>query len=397
MKKTSTGAYWLFGLACWAWINIPGAAQTLHIDAGQRLYIAENALVVLGGGLHNQGTLIQRGSVQVFDHWINEGTYAAGPASEVTLTDSEPQRVDQRGQAFHHLTIAGGGPKSLLTEARVAGTLTLTDGMVVPQPVAPLTLETTATVAQGSESSYVESTMQYQGNGLRTFPLGLNGVYLPITLTEVVGSPTLRVSVVAPAPPATAGETIAQVSTARYWQITPTEGRFEGSRAELTVTADDALDDLRGAVVVQADQPGGIFTSVGQSARQGDARRGSVTSELPVRQAIVAIGLTSEFSLENQVLVPSAFAPAAPNPVNRLLKIYTATLLPEPFSFRVFDRWGTLVYRTTSLRQAQEEGWNGERQADRSIALPGVYQYHVEGIFEDGTPVHQTGTITLFR
>ena len=389
--------YHLLGLVLWEWVSIPGAAQTLHVDEGQQVYVTENTLVVLGGGLHNQGTLTNRGTLRVFDHWINEQTYVAGPDGEVILSDNQPQRVDQRGQAFHHLTVTGGGAKQLLSEARVAGILTLTDGIVVAQPSAPLTLKAAATVAEGSELSYVESTLQYQGNGLRTFPLGLAGEYLPITLTEVTGLPTLRVSVVAPHPPATAGESVERVSTARYWQITPTEGAFEGSIVKLTVTTDDGLDDLRGAVVVQSDRVGEVFSNRGQSVRDGDASQGSVTSELPVSQPIIAVGLTSEFSLENQVLVPSAFAPDAPNPVNRLLKIYAATLLPDPFSFRVFDRWGTLVYRTTSLAQARDEGWDGRRQSDQSPSPPGVYQYHVQGVFESDTPVNQTGTVTLFR
>ena len=387
-----------WGLILGTCVSTLGAAQTLHINENQRVYIAENTLVVLGEGLRNRGTLTNRGTVRVLGDWINERTYVAGAASEVQLLDNEPQRVDQRGQSFHHLTIDGGGTKNVLSEARVTGTLTLTDGIIVPQPNAPLILEATASVAEGSEASYVAASMQYQGNGARHFPLGLNGDYLPLTLTDVAGAlPTLRVRVVAPNPSATAGETVERITTTRHWEITPTEGTFTGSLAELTVTSDDALDDLRGAIVVRSDQVGGVFTSLGQSSRTGDASRGSVTSELPVTQALVAIGLTSEFSIDDQVLVPSAFSPDAPNPVNRVLKVYAAALLPELFSFRIVDRWGTLVYSTTSLSQAQDQGWDGRRPGDRSLAPPGVYQYYLRGVFENNVPVDQSGTISLFR
>ena len=148
---------------------------------------------------------------------------------------------------------------------------------------------------------------------------------------------------------------------------------------------------------MQADDPRGTFSTLGQSSNAGDAFQGTVTSEEPVTQSVVAVGLTQEFSVEQQVLVPSAFSPEAADPVNRLLKVYAATLLPESFSFRIFDRWGQLVYQTAVLEQAREEGWNGQRSSDQSLAPPGVYQYHLQGVFEGNVPVNQTGTITLFR
>ena len=380
------------------WIGLPAAAQTLHVEENQRVYVTENTTVTLGGGLRNQGLIINEGSLHVLDDWTNEGRYEAGSNSEVVLSDRAPQRVDQRGQVFHRLIITGGGDKNLLSEARVKGTLTLTEGVVIPQPSAPLLLTTSATVMGGSEQSYVENSMRYQGNGTRLFPLGLDGDYLPITFTDVTGdSPTLQVSVVSPNPPASAEASIERVSGARYWSVAPVAGSFEGAIAELTVNDDDGLADLVGAIVTQAERAGGLFGNAGQSARSGDAGQGTVTSESPVQQAVVAVALTGEFALEDEILVPSAFAPEAPDPVNRLLKVYATTLLPESFAFRIFDRWGTLVYRTTSLSQALADGWDGRWQSDQSLAPAGVYQYHLQGILERGTPVDQRGTITLFR
>lgn len=390
--------FFLLGMLLGGWIPQRTLAQSLYVGENQSLYIAENTMVVLGVDLHNRGTIVNQGSLQIPEDLTNAQTFRSGPNSEVLLSGQESQRIDMRGQSFHHLTIQGGGTKELLSEARVTGRLTLSDGLVVPHPTASLTLEASATIVGGDENSYVEASMQYQGNGVRMFPLGLDGTYLPITLTEVSGqSPTLRVSVVAPHPPAVPGEKLARVSTARYWQVTAIEGTYDGSVAQLTVTADDAFEDLIGAVVVQADKPGGTFTNLGQSAYDGNASQGSVTGALPVTQPIVALGLTSEFSLADQVLIPSAFAPNAPDPINRFLKVYATTLLPEPFTFRIFDRWGTLVYRTQSLAQARDQGWNGLRQSDQSPAPPGVYQYYLQGVFENNSPVDQTGTISLFR
>ena len=389
--------YPLLGLIFWECLCIPGTAQTLYVEENQQVYVSENTVVTLGSGLRNKGILTNRGTIQVFGDWINEREYTAGSNSEVILSDRGTQQIDQRGQAFYRLLVAGGGTKNLLSEARVSGTLTLTDGIVAPTSEAPLTLEATATVAESSDASYVESSMRYEGDGARTFPLGLDGNYLPITLTNVTASPTLQVSVKAPHPAGTPGEDVEAISSSRYWEVVPIQGTFEGSRVILTVTADDGLEDLLGAVVVQSDQLGGVYSNLGQSAQDGDATQGSITSKLPLDQPFVAVGLTNQFSLENQVLVPSAFAPGAPNPENQVLKIFATTLLSDSFSFRIFDRWGTLIYHTTSLQLARDEGWNGLRQSDQSPAPSGVYQYHLQGIFESSTPVNQSGTITLFR
>ena len=372
-------------------------AQVLYVGTEQVVTIRPDTRLTLEGNLLNRGTLINQGTLRVSGDWRNEAAYADGPGSEVVLAGAN-QTIDHRGRAFHHLSVRGAGTKELQSAARIIDTLTLDEGVLRSSETASLVLESTAAVVGGSSEAYVASTMVYRGTGRRRFPLGLAGAYLPLTLTNVEGeAPALRVSVVAPNPAASPDESLARVSSARYWRIETVGGTFTGSPVELTVNRDDGLDDLVGAVVAQSAEPGGQFVSVGQSDQSGDAVQGTITSADPVNQSIVAVGVTSLFSVENQVLVPSAFAPDAPNPTNRSVKIYASTLRSESFLFRIFDRWGNLVYQTASLTNAQEQGWEGLRRPDRSSAPAGVYQYHLRGLFENGTPVDQSGTITLFR
>ncbi len=371
--------------------------QVLYVGIEQVVTIRPDTRLTLEGNLFNRGTLINQGTLRVSGDWRNEAAYTDGPGSEVVLAGAN-QTVDHRGRAFHHLSVRGAGTKELQSAARIIDTLTLDEGVLRSSETASLVLESTATVVGGSSEAYVATTMVYRGTGRRRFPLGLAGAYLPLTLTNVEGeAPALRVSVVALNPTASPDESLAWVSSARYWRIKTVGGTFTGSPVELTVNRDDGLDDLVGAVVAQSAEPGGQFVSVGQSDQSGDAVQGTITSADPVNQSIVAVGVTSLFSVENQVLVPSAFAPDAPNPTNRSVKIYASTLRSESFLFRIFDRWGNLVYQTASLTDAQEQGWEGLRRPDRSSAPAGVYQYHLRGLFENGTPVNQSGTITLFR
>lgn len=371
--------------------------QALYVGSEQVVTILPGTRVVINGNLLNRGNLTNQGTLRISGDWHNEATYTDAPNSEVVLAGAR-QTIDHQGQSFHHLSVRGSGTKELRSEVRVIDTLTLAEGVVQSSVASSLILAATATVAGGSPEAYVEPTMVYQGTGQRHFPLGLAGAYVPLTLTNVVGeAPTLRVTVVTPNPAAPQDGSLVRVSSARYWRIETVAGTFVGSPVQLTVNQNDGLDDLLGAVVAQSAEPGERFVNVGQSDRSGDATQGTIASKDPVTQPIVAVGVTSLFSADNQVLVPSAFAPEAPNPTNRSVKIYAKSLLPNPFLFRIFDRWGNLVFQTASLSQAREQGWEGVHLPGRSSAPAGVYQYHLRGIFENGVPVDQSGTITLFR
>ncbi len=380
-----------------ATITWSARGQAVHVGSAQVVTIQPNTSIAIRGSLLNRGTLINRGTLRISGNWRNEGMYTDVPGSEVILVGAR-QTIDHQGQSFHHLSVRGPGEKEVQSAVRVINTLTLDEGVLRSSAAASLTLEATAQVVGGSSESYVSSTMVYRGKGARHFPLGLAGAYVPITLASVAGEePSLRVSIVAPNPPAQLDESLARVSSARYWRIETVSGTFAGSLAALTVNQGDGLEDLLGAVVSQSAEPGGQFTSAGQSDRSGDVTQGSIISSELVLESVVAVGLTSSFSVDNQVLVPSAFAPDAPNPTNRSLKIYASTLLPNSFLFRIFDRWGNLVYHTASLSQAREQGWEGVRPSNLSPMPAGVYQYHLRGLFENGAPVNQSGTITLFR
>lgn len=59
--------------------------------------------------------------------------------------------------------------------------------------------------------------------------------------------------------------------------------------------------------------------------------------------------------------------------------------------FRIFNRWGNLVYATNELHQ----GWDGKM---KGIEQPGgVYVWMVQGITEDGKLITKKGTVTLIR
>ena len=95
--------------------------------------------------------------------------------------------------------------------------------------------------------------------------------------------------------------------------------------------------------------------------------------------------------------IASAFSPNANNPIDRSVKVYANNLLPQNFSFTIFNRWGQIVYQTNDLQQAQNTGWNGLAENSNQLVPSGSYPYVLRGVYDTGRAVEKTGSITLFH
>src|SRR5690606_37577325 len=124
---------------------------------------------------------------------------------------------------------------------------------------------------------------------------------------------------------------------------------------------------------------------------------GTVTSEDISTQKILALGITSLYSIGESILVPSAFAPAAANPKDRRLIVFGNDIMNEDFFFRIFNRWGKLVYETNSFAEASSVGWGGLNKDTREMEQFGVYSYVLQFRVYNRDIERKTGTITLFR
>jgi gliding motility-associated-like protein len=86
--------------------------------------------------------------------------------------------------------------------------------------------------------------------------------------------------------------------------------------------------------------------------------------------------------------VPSAFSPNGDG-TNDLYYMNFRNI--TQMNFRVFNRWGQLVYETDQ----QDFKWDGE---GNNGSLPeGVYVFELDTIDFEGIKVHKKGTITIIR
>jgi gliding motility-associated-like protein len=63
-------------------------------------------------------------------------------------------------------------------------------------------------------------------------------------------------------------------------------------------------------------------------------------------------------------------------------------------AFKIFNRWGQLVYQAQGTRKAS---WNGRYYNQDRDADPGVYYYYVDVLFIDGTKEYIKGDVTIIR
>lgn len=89
------------------------------------------------------------------------------------------------------------------------------------------------------------------------------------------------------------------------------------------------------------------------------------------------------------IFVPNTFTPNGDGN-NDKLYVRSRTLSHLEY-FRLFNRWGAIVYESNSLT----EGWDGS--INGKLAEQGVYVYQISGKCESGYDVSTSGTVTLIR
>jgi gliding motility-associated-like protein len=92
---------------------------------------------------------------------------------------------------------------------------------------------------------------------------------------------------------------------------------------------------------------------------------------------------------EQDIFVPNSFSPNN-DKSNDVLYVRSHSF-EQIKVFRIFDRWGNLVFETSDI----EQGWNGIYH--NSMVDPGVFVYYLEGTCPNGGDVFLKGNVTVLR
>jgi gliding motility-associated-like protein len=98
---------------------------------------------------------------------------------------------------------------------------------------------------------------------------------------------------------------------------------------------------------------------------------------------------------ERPIFIPNVFTPNGDGD-NDLFKVYSGEGVEEIKKFKIFDRWGALVYEAQNLGNDIEDfGWDGSLKGKNMTE--GVYVYFLEVLYIDGKSEIIRGDVTLIR
>lgn len=365
-------------------------------NAGPAAAAPGTATLTVAGNFRNEGFFFNYGTVALAGNWENRSSYHAGNGTFV-LNGTTSQAIRHNGQSFYSLVLEGGGEKKLEDDATVTHRFGLQNGLLSPAAGSVLRLADGVVIEGGSAASYVNGRLFHEGSGYKFYPVGKNGSYAPLTLEDVFGAaPVTGFEVFVSNPYAAVGPGLHRLSGARYWQRTQLSGSITEARIGLSFDAADGLPAPDSVVVAEAQDAAAPFRSLGQRAASGTAAAGTVSSRETITGNLFAVGVGSLGPAGGAFFIPNAFAPASPHDEERVLKLYGSRFAEAGFLFAVYDRWGNVVFQSSSPSRLTATGWEGNNGQGLPLA-GGVYTYLARGKTVDGRPVRKAGTITLIR
>ena len=95
--------------------------------------------------------------------------------------------------------------------------------------------------------------------------------------------------------------------------------------------------------------------------------------------------------LDYIVYVPNSFQPNNDNADVANFRVYGENISDSKFDFKVYDKWGQIIFESSDFEEMHSSGWNGEG------AIGDVYNYTLEAEFSNGEPIEKVGSVVLVR
>ena len=191
IKITTTN--WLGTTNAWNtssnWDNgVPTACVSANILSGTNDPVITTAALVnsLKIGTGRSLTISASNTLDVYGNWNDLGSFITG-TSTVNFVGTAPQLITKTGgETFNNINMNGSGIKTLGKPVNIAGTLTLTNGIVQSNTTSDtLTITSVNAISGGSNTSHVNGILSQKitTTAAKTYPVGDGTYYLPVTLT----------------------------------------------------------------------------------------------------------------------------------------------------------------------------------------------------------------------
>lgn len=233
-------------------------------------------------------SLIVSGSfgLNVYGDWINRGFFNAGTGT-VSILGTGPKTMSNTStQTFNKLVINNTGDITFSGTHRISTNMDFVSGIITSPSQLQFLNNSTATNA--SDACYVEGQVVKFGNQAFTFPIGLDGLYRPISISAPVSTSdnfTAQYFYASPSPPYTSTSkdaTIDHISSCEYWILNRSGG---SSIVNVTMTWDAnscGISNINDLLVARWDAGQVKWKDHGNTLTTGNASTGSMRSVSPI-------------------------------------------------------------------------------------------------------------------
>jgi hypothetical protein len=368
-------------------LNGQGVTNTSNI------YIEDGLELHIDGDLSSAGFIQNQGNLFVSGNWRNTNVYQG--LGIITLNGIQVQDFWNNKNAVHHLVIHGEGRKNIINTLPITNRFDLFSGIVHVSDDDTLLLANGITIGGGSPISYVDGALTHTGTGFKYFPIGKNGGFYPAELTNITGvNPVTELEVHENLPAINAPSSITLYNSI-YWQRKTISGTFTGSPLVLGTQMEDDRTNRYVIEILQSDDLGSPFTTLGTTSVSYGDDIDKVSTDVAATGKIFVIGETIPVDgIPGEFYLSTSLSPQASNADNRAVKVFGNKFVEDSFQLLVYNRWGLVVFETSSLQQMLQTGWDG-RHKSGDILPSGAYPFVMRGVTKTGETVEKKGVISI--
>lgn len=240
--------------------------------------IHNSALLVSNGAWVNASatTIVNDGVIHIDDSFINAGTLDKSSRGGFVLDFATDANFQPGGSQFGFLTKKGTGAALLTGSINVQDSLLMREGLIhVQNPSDTVSLGSAAALMSGPGSFVQGGFVARAGKGDLVFPLGKDGIYLPLKIYKL-NAVKATASVDAAPPGYTAGPGIdAMIGFPYSWKVE--KKTAADTAAYIEVNYPTSLPVVSNPIVVRA-VPGSQYASMGARLIDNSAARMTVKS-----------------------------------------------------------------------------------------------------------------------
>lgn len=373
-------------------IVVGGSLSAQSLTNQTNLFIPQGLELHVDGDFVNEGFIQNNGRFFVSGSWNNTNVYQG--LGTVILNGRQDQKFFNNRNSVYDFVIDGAGVKYISGMLPVSNRLELSLGIVNISDRDTLMVASGASIEGGSAVSYVEGALTHVGTGYKFFPIGKNGSYYPVELLNITGiQPVVEMEVFELTTRPAFPNSITPYSNT-YWQRKTISGTFTSSPLSIGYPVEQYYYYRHMIDILESTAIDNDFSVVGNSRVEYSDPLSSVISDNGARGDIFILGESiPREGIPGEFYLSTSLSPSASNADNRFVRVFGNKLLEKEFQFRVFNRWGLMVYETNSLPDMITVGWDGRHNGE--FLSSGAYPYILKAITKDGEVIERKGVISV--